>query len=190
MIYTLFLILFFFYSLFVFIINDYFILSIIFIFNLILSIGLKVNLLKHIKTLISSLKFILFIFLCNVIFLDLNESIITSFKLFLVIDLTFIVSSIFNTNNISRGFYYLFYPLKLFKINIDNLVLIISIALAFIPILIDEVSMIKTSLISKGFEFNIKNVLLRPHIFLLTFMNGIFDRINELEKSLMLKAYN
>ena len=83
----------------------------------------------------------------------------------------------------------MFYPLKIFKVNVKDLSLIISIALTFIPILINEATNIKYSLISKGFDFNLKNVFTRPHIFLITYINNIFERVDTLEKTLLMKAY-
>ena len=113
----------------------------------------------------------------------------TTAKLFLLINLTYTISNILTPNNISEALYYMFYPLKIFKINIKNISLIISIALTFIPILIDEAKSIKNALIIKGFDFNLKNVLTKPHIFLITYINGIFDRTDELERTLIMKAY-
>ncbi len=95
----------------------------------------------------------------------------------------------FNPTSIRIAFKYLLYPLKIFKIDVDNLTLIIAISLAFIPILIDEAKMIKLSLRNKGFDFKLSNLITRPHIYLITFLNGIFDRLDELEKSLTIKAY-
>ena len=95
----------------------------------------------------------------------------------------------FDSNNIRIAFKYLLYPLKIFNINIDDLTLIISISLCFIPVLIDETKMIKLSLRSKGFDFNFKNVISKPHIYLVTFLNNLFDRMDEIEKSLIMKGY-
>jgi len=95
----------------------------------------------------------------------------------------------FNPTKIRIAFQYLFYPLKVFKIDIDSLTLIIAISLAFIPILIDEVTMIKLSLTSKGIDFKFSSLITKPHIYLMTFLNNLFDRLDELEKTLIIKAY-
>ena len=127
--------------------------------------------------------------LYNMLFSDLKSSLIVGLRLFLVIDYTYIMGYFFNPTSIKQAFYYLLYPLKIFKIDIDSLTLIIAIAIAFIPILIDEGKMIKLSLKSKGMEFNLKNLILRPHIFLITYFNNLFERLDELEKSLIVKGY-
>lgn len=63
-----------------------------------------------------------------------------------------------------------------------SLELIISISLSFIPIMIKEIKNIKDSLKTKNFSFNLKNMITRPHIFVITFFNNLFRRVNEMEK--------
>ena len=189
MIYFLVLIFFFIYSILLFLINNIYILGVIFIFNYIVSLIIKIPLKKHIKCLKNNILFIIFIILCNIVFSDINSSLKVGIRLFLVIDFTYIMGSYFDSTKIRSAFRYLLYPLKFFKIDIDNLTLIVAISLAFIPILSDEVSMIKLSLKSKGFEFKFSNLITKPHIYLITFLNSLFDRLDELEKSLMIKAY-
>ena len=60
--------------------------------------------------------------------------------------------------------------------------LVITISLSFIPILSKELINIKNSLKTKNFNFNIKNVLLKPHIFVVTYFTNLFRRVNEMEK--------
>lgn len=189
MINALILICFFILSILIFVVNNYLILSMFLLFNLLILLILKVKISKYLKFLNKNLLFILFIFICNILFVDINMAILTSFKLFLAINFTYTISQLLPISKISEGFYYIFYPLKIFKVNIKDLSLIISIALTFIPILINEATTIKYSLISKGFDFNLKNALTKPHIFLITYLNNLFDRVDALEKTLLMKAY-
>jgi len=189
MIYTLGLILFFLYSILVFFINNYLILSLILIVNVILMILLKINLRKYTKVLKINLSIIIFIFICNFIFGDLNLAFLTSFKIYLVINTTYLFGTIYTPIKISDSFYYLLSPLKVFKIDIKELSIIIAISLSFVPILADETRNIKMALLSKGFKFNLKNVFIRPHIYLITYLNSLFIRIEELELSLKMKGY-
>lgn len=189
MIYLLVLIFFFLYSISLFIIKNYLLFIITFIFNIIISLILHIPIKKHISTIKKNLLFILFIFICNILFTNLNDTIKIIIRLFLIIDYTYIMNYYFNPTKLKIAFNYLFYPLKIFKIDTNSLTLIVAIALAFIPILIDEATIIKLSLKSKGLEFSFKNVVTRPHIFLITYLNSLFDRLEELEKSLIIKAY-
>ncbi len=177
------------YSFVLFLINNIYLLCLIFLFNLIISLVIRVPLKKHINVLIKNIIFITFIVICNILFSDIYSSLKVGLRLFLAIDYTYIMGRFLNPTSIRIAFRYLLYPFKIFRVDIDSLTLIIAISLAFIPILIDEARMIKLSLRSKGFDFKFSNLITRPHIYLITFLNGIFDRLDELEKSLIIKAY-
>ncbi len=144
---------------------------------------------KHLKLWKNNFIFIMFIFVLNILFSDIHKSFIVGIHLFLAIDYTYIMSHYFNSSRLRNAFKYMLYPLKIFKVDIDNLTLIISISLAFIPILADEASKIKLSLTSKGQEFKINTIFTKPHIYLITFLNSLFDRVDELEKSLQVKMH-
>lgn len=189
MIYFFNLIFFFTYSVLLFFINDIYIFGIVLLLNLIISLIIKIPFKKHFKIIKKNLTFMMFIIICNLFFNNIYLALLVGIRLFLVIDYTYIMGYYFDSTKIRIAFKYLLYPLKLFKINIDNLTLVIAISLSFIPILSDEVHMIKLSLHSKGFEFNLKNVSTKPYIYLITFLNNLFDRLDELDKSLNTKAY-
>ena len=72
----------------------------------------------------------------------------------------------------------------------ESIGLIISISLSFIPLMIKELSYIKNSLKTKNFNLNFKNIIKRPSIFVATFFNNLFKRVDEMEKVLMSKGYD
>ncbi len=183
------LIIFFIYSFVIFFINNFFILFILFLINIILFFNLNVNFKNKIYILKNNIIFIIFIFLCNWIFCNFDMAFLTSFKIFNVLILTYIVSKKLTPDNFIEGIYILLIPLKIFKINIKDVALIITISLTFIPILIEEARDIKKSLLMKGLKFNLKNCFLKPHIYLITYLNSLFKRLGELEKSLIMKAF-
>lgn len=189
MIYAIILLTFLFINMLLFLIEDGFILLLVLFIELAMLCYLKVKVKKCFSFLLKNMIFISFVFACNLLYSDITASILVSFKLFLALTLTYIISNLFTPNDFSEGFYYLFYPLKLVGVNIKNLSLIITIALAFIPILIDEARNIKKALLNKGFEFTFKNVMTRPHIYLIAYLNSLFDRIDEIEKSLVMKGF-
>lgn len=123
------------------------------------------------------------------LFEDINISLKVGIRLFLTIDYTYIIGTFLTPSKIRIAFKYLFYPLKIFKIDNQNLAMIIAISLSFIPLLIDEAKMIKLSLQSKGFNPSLSGFVTKPHIYLITFLNNLFDRLDELEKTLFIKAY-
>lgn len=170
-------------------INNLYVLCSILIFNFIVSLIIRVSLKRHFIVLKHNIFFISYIVLCNILYNDIDFSVKVGLRLFLALDYAYIMGCYFNPTNIRIAFKYLLYPLKIFKINIDSLTLIIAVSLTFIPILIDETSKIKLSLRSKGLDFKFSKLITRPHIYLITFFYCLFDRIEELEKSLTIKAY-
>ena len=70
----------------------------------------------------------------------------------------------------------------------EELALIITISLSFIPIMIKEIEAIKKCLVSKNFPLNFKNILTKPNVFVLTFFNNLFKRVNEMEKSFIARG--
>ncbi|MCI8621025.1 MAG: hypothetical protein HFJ50_04605 [Clostridia bacterium] len=67
--------------------------------------------------------------------------------------------------------------------------IIVSISLAFIPILQREIQNLKYSLLSKGFKFNFKNFLKKPNVFLLPLITNILKRTSEIEESMKSRGY-
>ncbi len=189
MIYFIILLFFFIYSFGLFFIDHIYFLDLILIFNFIISFIVGISLKKHGKFLLKNILFISFIIICNILFSDVVSSFKVGFRLFLAIDYTYIMGYYFNPTRIRIAFHYMVYPLKLWKVDIDSLTLVIAISLAFIPILIDEAGMIRLSLKSRGVDFKIYSLIIRPHIYVITFLNNLFDRLDELEKSLIIKAY-
>lgn len=188
--YTIIIILFFAYNFLLFFINNIDILYILTFTNLLLLIITKTKIKKYLKFILTTLSFITIILIFNTIFLGIYEGIKISIKLLLAVTATYIITNNISKNNFTEGFYYLLYPLKLFKADIKNLSLTITVALTFIPILSDEAKNIKLALLSKGLKFNLKNVLTRPHIFLLTYLNCIFKKVDDLELALKSKGFN
>lgn len=169
-------------------INKISLLCLVILFNFTISLVMRVSVKRHFKMFIQNISFILFIAVSNLLFQDVNSSLKVGLRLFLAIDYTYLMGCYFNPTRIRNAFYYLLYPFKsLF--DIDSLILVIVISLTLIPVLIEEVRVIKSSLKCKGFDFTFSNLITRPQIYLITFLNSLFDRLDELEKSLIMKAH-
>lgn len=189
MINAVFIMFFLFYSILLCFIHNILLLLCFLIFNLVVAFIIKIDIKKIVLNIKNNILFILMIFLCNLLFCSFMTAFITTFRLFIIINFSFIFSYKFSSDKIISGFYYLFYPLKFIGVDVRSLSVVIAISLSFIPILVAEAKSIKLSLISKGFDFNLKNVILRPHIYLITFINSLFDRVYEIEKCLKIKGF-
>ena len=76
-------------------------------------------------------------------------------------------------------------PLKLIKVNPDDIELLVCISLSMLPILKSEYLQLKDACDAKGMDMNVKNM--KP-IFT-KWMISIMKRVNEIEESVIEKGY-
>ncbi len=153
-----------------FFINNLIIICILLIISLLLSIIFKVRLPIYLPFII--LLMINFIF--NYLLSSLSDALIVTLRLiimFIVVNLIIKKIGVLNIGKIIGNIF-----------NSRGIELIITISLSFIPILSKEILNIKNSLKTKNFPLSFKNVFTKPHIFVLTFFNNLFRRVNDMEK--------
>ena len=158
------------FSLGLFFINNLYIIISLVIISIILSLIFKVRLPIKIPVII----ILIISFVLNYLLLSINEAILVTVRLitmFIVVNLIIKKIGILNIGKIIG---------KIF--HNKDIELIITISLSFLPILSKEIYYIKNSLKTKNFPLNFKNVLLKPHIFVITFFNNLFKRVNDMEK--------
>jgi energy-coupling factor transporter transmembrane protein EcfT len=78
------------------------------------------------------------------------------------------------------------FPFKVFKVNTDEIKVMICISLSMIPILKKDLYDIKEACIAKNINFNLRNMKTILTKFFLT----LFSRVNEIEESLEAKGYS
>lgn len=77
-------------------------------------------------------------------------------------------------------------PLKILKVNTDEIKVMVCISLSMIPILKKELYEVKEACIAKNIVFNVKNM----KIILSKFFITLITRVNEIEESLIAKGYS
>ncbi len=77
-------------------------------------------------------------------------------------------------------------PLKIFKINTDEIKVMVCISLSMLPVLKKDLYETKEACIAKHIVFNVKNI----KIILAKFFLSLIARVNEIEESLMAKGYS
>ena len=158
------------FSLGLFFINNLYIIISFLIVGIILSIVFKVRLPIKIPFII----ILIISFTLNYLLSSIDEAILVTTRLitmFIVVNLIVKKIGILNIGKIIG---------KLFHSR--DIELIITIGLSFLPILAKEIYYIKNSLKTKNFPLNFKNILTKPHIFVITFFNNLFKRVNDMEK--------
>ncbi|MCI5714183.1 MAG: energy-coupling factor transporter transmembrane protein EcfT [Firmicutes bacterium] len=158
--------------------------------NILLHFIFKISPVKALKNLLKILMFVLIIFLFNLIFDSVVASLIVAWKIIIVANGAFIFSYKINATKLAQGFNQLFYPLKLFKVNTNNLSLMIVIAINFIPILTNEAYNLKLTLKARNVNLNLKTLFTQSHKLFVMFFANIFKRVDELELVLRARNYN
>lgn len=77
-------------------------------------------------------------------------------------------------------------PLKILKVNTDDIKVMVCISLSVIPILKKDLYELKEACKSKNITFNVKNM----KIVLAKFFLSLISRVNEIEESLIAKGYS
>lgn len=182
-------ILFILYTVLIFFISDYKILGIILIINVTFMLISKVKIKNAIRIIIKLLPFIVFVILLDLILMSKEEATLIGIRLILVCNFTYTFTKNFTPEQLSNSIEEILTPLKIFKINTRDIGIMISIAVAFIPILKDEGNKIKQSLISKGFNVNGINMIKNINLILVPLIVSILKRVGHIENAFKSKGY-
>ena len=106
---------------------------------------------------------------------------IISIKLIIVCNATFIYSRNITTLAFAKVIKDICAPLKLLKINTDEIELLVSISLSIIPILKRDLREMKYAIQAKNMKMNLNNI----KIMLSKFCLNVLIRVDNLEKSLI-----
>ncbi|MHC6204003.1 energy-coupling factor transporter transmembrane component T family protein [Breznakiellaceae bacterium SP9] len=145
----------------------------------------RVRLLAAVKYLLSFLPFVLLTAAFNLVLGFIEEAVYLSIRLILICNITQCYKKVLSTNDICKVLETFSKPLKVFSIDSKDVSLMVSISLAFIPVLRRDFEQIKMALRAKGMKFNAHNLryIIKP------FFVGILSRTNEISRALQVKGY-
>jgi len=145
--------------------NNIFIHLVLLIYLFILIILSKNKLLKYLKSIKNIIYLLTAVFLINIVCkVDIVLNLINLFRIIEIVIYSSIITMTTKTNELISGLYRLLLPLKLFKININKIVFILTMSIKFIFIIIDEFNKIIKGLISKGIKTKNKVLVLKSII--------------------------
>jgi len=156
------------------------------VINIFLSLIIKVNFKNMLINILRLLPFVVFTFFINWILDDIINAVWIGVKLLLVCNVTYIYSRTISVAQFANTIKLLCSPLQVFKINTEEIKVLVSISLSMIPVLKKEILELKTSCKAKGIEINIKNT----KIILYKFFISLLNRVNQIDESLNEKGYN
>jgi energy-coupling factor transport system permease protein len=137
------------------------------------------------RYLFSFLPFILFAALFNVLLGYLRDAAYLSVRLILICNITQCYKKVMSTRDLHRLIEGLGKPLRLFKLDPRDISLMVSISLAFIPVLRRDFDQVRLALKAKGMRLNAKNFkyVVKP------FFVGILSRTHEISQAVRSKGY-
>ena len=173
------------YTIIIFFIDNIIILGTLFVINCIIAFYLRLDYIKMFTSLNNILPFIFFTMCINYIIDGLYSGIIIGIRMLICYNTTYIFSKIITVLELSDIIQKICMPLKFFKIEINNIGLMISISICMIPILREEIISIIQAVKSKGGKIDIRYlfIIMKPLLI------SIFKNTNQIEKTLIAKGY-
>jgi energy-coupling factor transport system permease protein len=137
------------------------------------------------KYILSFLPFILFAAVFNFILGFMRDALYLTVRLILICNITQCYKKVVSTNDLCRVIEGLSKPLRVFNIDGKDVSLMVSISLAFIPVLRRDFDQIRLALKAKGMKLNAKNFkyVVKP------FFVGILSRTHEISQAIRSKGY-
>ncbi|MGB9769857.1 MULTISPECIES: energy-coupling factor transporter transmembrane component T family protein [Caldisericum] len=115
----------------------------------------------------------------------LSLSIYIAIRLIILTILTFLLTSTTTTTDLALGFRNVILPFKIFKFPVEELSLMISISLQFVPILFEEADRIMKAQMARGADFESGNLFVRARSFLPVILPLILNAFNRADQLAM-----
>ena len=177
------------YTVYIFWIKNYAILAGLCAFQIILTLLWEIPIQEAIKSIWKLIPFILFTAIINIWTMGLNDAILIGIKLIIVCNITYIFGKTTTAMQISKAIQNLLYPLKWFGINTNNIGVMVSIAITFIPIIQQEIQNIKYSLLSKGINMSFINQIKHINYIMVPLFYSLLRKVRYIEEALISKGY-
>lgn len=142
-----------------------------------------------IKSILNLMPFILFTVFINMLAMEVMGAILIGIRLILICHITYIFGKTTSVMKIAKAIQTLLYPLKWFGVNVNNIGIMISISISFIPIIKQEIQNIKYSLISKGVNMCFINQIKHINHIMGPLFYSLLRKVREIEEALKSKAY-
>lgn len=146
------------------------------------------------KIFLSLLSFIIFIFLINFLcHVSIYTSILFSIRLILIVFYSSILNLTTSPDELIYGLERILSPLKIFKIPVNSLALVLSLAIRFIPVVFEMGKGIIKCYESRGIKFNnlsLKNKLLYIKSIIIPVFVLSFKNSDELTDTMSLRLYD
>lgn len=176
-------------SVYIFTVKDYFTLNIVLIISIAMLVLSRIKLINYIKAIVNSIYFVIITFVINLLFSDIIYSFMISYRIFIMIIFTLILTLTTKPMDIVYGITNLLYPLKIFGVNTKDISLMVGIGISFMPILKNEYIQIKQAQIAKGYYPKIRDIKKYSLCIFVPYLTNCFKRVDEMSIALRAKGY-
>lgn len=173
------------YTISIFFLNNLKLLGCMFFLNFIIAIILKIDLKRMRYNLKILLPFVIFTMLINIFFDSLYDGIVIGIRIIICYNITYIFSKTLTVLEVADNIQKICYPLKAFKININNIGLMVSISICMIPVIKNEIYTLMQAIKAKGRIMKINSII----IIMKPMLISILRKTSQIERSLRAKAY-
>ncbi len=176
------------YNMWLFWVEDYWVLAGLMVIDLLYLLCRRRNWRAQGRFLLKNCGFVAFVVLCNLLFSDWQRALLLGARLGLAIEATYIISQILSIQEFAQGIAGLCAPLKLFKVDTDELALSVAVALTFVPLLTREAKQLQNNLKLRGCTW--KTLCRQPQVYVVGIVTQLLDYAEAAEQTLRLKGYN
>ena len=176
-------------SVYIFTVKDYFTLNIVLIISIVMLFLSRIKLINYIKAIVNSIYFVIITFVINLLFSDIIYSFMISYRIFIMIIFTLILTLTTKPMDIVYGITNLLYPLKIFGVNTKDISLMVGIGISFMPILKNEYIHIKQAQMAKGYYPKIRDIKKYSLCIFVPYLTNCFKRVDEMSIALRAKGY-
>lgn len=169
----------------IFFISNSLFLWLILAINILAMLIFKVKIPGAFQNLLNIMPFILFTVVINCILDSCEYAFFIGIKLLLVCNITYTYSKTTTVRGVASIIKNLCRPLKIIKVNPEEIELMVCISLSMLPILKKECIGLKDACLAKGIDFKTKNM----KIILGKLMVSIMKRVNDIEEAVIEKGY-
>lgn len=177
-------------SIYIFTVKNYQTLNIIAIITFVLLILSKVSIKHYIKGIQGSIYFVIITFLINLLFSDVSYSFMISYRIFIMLILTLILTLTTKSMDIVYAITNLLYPLKLFGVNTKDISLMVGIGISFMPILKQEYITIKQAQLAKGYYPKLGKIKTYCVCIFVPYLTNCFKKVDDMSIVLQAKGYD
>lgn len=176
-------------SIYIFTVRNYIILNVIFGIVIILLLLSRIKFVHYLKLIRDSIYFVVITFVINLFFSDVIYSFMISYRIFIMLMLTLILTLTTKSMDIVYAITNILLPLKIFGVNIKDISLMVGIGISFMPILRNEYITIKQAQIAKGYLPKLGKIKIHAICIFIPYITGCFKRVDDMSLALQAKGY-